>query len=63
MKFSSEGIFLYRPVMPVTLNAGFKMPSWFDLTSLEVDSPEDAQGIKAARDKVHQLIADEVCAY
>lgn len=48
------------PVMPVTLNAGFKMPSWFDLTSLEVDSPEDAQGIKAARDKVHQLIADEV---
>ncbi|KAF2356337.1 Phospholipase/carboxylesterase/thioesterase [Trinorchestia longiramus] len=48
------------PVMPVTLNAGFKMPSWFDLTSLEVDGPEDTQGIKAARDNIHQLIAQEV---
>lgn len=46
--------------MPVTLNAGFKMPSWFDLTSLEVDAPEDAQGIKAARDKIHHIIDDEV---
>uniref|UniRef100_A0A2P2HZW1 palmitoyl-protein hydrolase n=1 Tax=Hirondellea gigas TaxID=1518452 RepID=A0A2P2HZW1_9CRUS len=48
------------PVMPVTLNAGFKMPSWFDLTSLEVDAPEDAPGIKAARDKIHELIDAEV---
>ena len=46
--------------MPVTLNAGFKMPSWFDLSSLDVDGPEDAQGIKAARDRIHQLINDEV---
>ena len=52
----------FSPVMPVTLNAGFKMPSWFDLTSLEVDAPEDAQGIKSARDKIHGLIADEVTA-
>ena len=46
--------------MPVTLNAGFKMPSWFDLSSLDVDGPEDVPGIKAARDKIHQMIDDEV---
>lgn len=47
-------------IMPVTLNAGFKMPSWFDLKSLEVDGPEDADGIKRARDNVHQMIEEEV---
>ncbi|KAK4316242.1 hypothetical protein Pmani_012577 [Petrolisthes manimaculis] len=47
-------------VMPVTLNAGFRMPSWFDLKSLDVDGPEDTAGIRKARDLIHHLIADEV---
>lgn len=50
------------PVMPVTLNAGFRMPSWFDLISLDVNGQEDAPGIKAATAKIHQLIADEAKA-
>ncbi|XP_017789794.1 PREDICTED: LOW QUALITY PROTEIN: acyl-protein thioesterase 1 [Habropoda laboriosa] len=32
------------PIMPVTLNAGFRMPSWFDLRSLEPSGPEDEEG-------------------
>ncbi|MCL4132156.1 UNVERIFIED_CONTAM: hypothetical protein GTU68_008754 [Idotea baltica] len=36
------------------------MPSWFDLKSLEVDGPEDKDGIKKARDSVHQMIEQEV---
>jgi len=48
--------------MPVTLNAGFRMPSWFDLTSLDVNASEDAAGIRAARDTVHGLIQKEVAA-
>ncbi|XP_042216231.1 acyl-protein thioesterase 1-like isoform X2 [Homarus americanus] len=47
-------------VMPVTLNAGFRMPSWFDLKSLDVDGPEDGDGIKKARDGIHHLIEEEV---
>ncbi|KAK4316244.1 hypothetical protein Pmani_012577 [Petrolisthes manimaculis] len=43
-------------VMPVTLNAGFRMPSWFDLKSLDVDGPEDTAGIRKARDLIHHLI-------
>ena len=32
------------PVMPVTLNGGYKMPSWFDLMTLEVGGPQDEEG-------------------
>lgn len=34
------------PTMPVTLNAGFRMPSWFDLKSLDESGPEDEPGIE-----------------
>lgn len=34
----------------------------FDLKSLDVDGPEDSDGIKKARDGIHQLIEEEVKA-
>ncbi|KAJ2944364.1 hypothetical protein O0L34_g18365 [Tuta absoluta] len=46
--------------MPVTLNAGFRMPSWFDLRTLDATAPEDEEGILRATTLVHALIADEV---
>jgi lysophospholipase-2 len=46
-------------VMPVTLNGGFPMPSWFDLYSLDSSGPTDEEGIKKARNLVHQMISDE----
>jgi len=48
--------------MPVTLNSGFEMPSWFDLMTLDATGPEDEQGIKAAAVLVNTLIAEEVKA-
>ncbi|CAG9862089.1 unnamed protein product [Phyllotreta striolata] len=48
------------PTMPVTLNAGFHMPSWFDLKTLDESGPEDEQGIKAASKNVHTLIEKEI---
>lgn len=50
------------PTMPVTLNAGFRMPSWFDLRSLDPTGPEDEEGIRKAAEYVHNLIAQEVAA-
>uniref|UniRef100_A0A4D5R9Z0 palmitoyl-protein hydrolase n=1 Tax=Scolopendra viridis TaxID=118503 RepID=A0A4D5R9Z0_SCOVI len=47
------------PTMPVTLNNGFKMPSWFDLMTLDASGPEDEEGIKKAATAVHQLIEQE----
>lgn len=49
-------------VMPVTLNAGFRMNSWFDLRSLDISAPEDEAGIKEATALVHALIKTEVQA-
>lgn len=45
--------------MPVTLNGGFPMPSWFDLYSLESGGPVDEQGIEKAKKFVHELISSE----
>lgn len=46
--------------MPVSLNAGYRMPSWFDLYSLDIAGKEDLEGIRAAAKKVHALIDKEV---
>ncbi|XP_053606378.1 acyl-protein thioesterase 1 [Plodia interpunctella] len=48
--------------MPVTLNAGFRMPSWFDLRTLDATAPEDEEGIVRATTLVHGLISDEIKA-
>lgn len=45
--------------MSVTLNAGFRMPSWFDLRTLDATAPEDEEGIVRATDLIHKLISDE----
>lgn len=46
--------------MAVTLNQGFRMPSWFDLFTLDESGPEDERGIKEAAKLVHSLIDDEI---
>lgn len=50
------------PTMPVTLNAGFRMPSWFDLKTLDMNGPEDADGIKSATADIQSLIQSEISA-
>jgi len=46
--------------MPVTLNSGFQMPSWFDLLSLDPAGKEDEAGIKKAAQVVDLIIAEEL---
>jgi len=48
--------------IPVTLNLGFQMPSWFDIRSLEVGGSEDEAGIKEAAKSVHGMINNEIRA-
>lgn len=50
------------PTMPVTLNAGFRMPSWFDLKTLDMYGPEDMAGIQLATKNIQQLIQTEISA-
>ncbi|XP_050441253.1 acyl-protein thioesterase 1 isoform X2 [Adelges cooleyi] len=46
--------------MPVSLNQGFRMPSWFDLFTLDESGPEDESGIKEAAKVVHKMIDREI---
>lgn len=50
------------PTQAVTLNAGFEMPSWFDLKTLDMYGPEDENGILRATEEIHSLIQTEMSA-
>lgn len=52
-------IFPNAQSMPVTLNGGFVMPSWFDLKGLDPNVPEDVNGIKSAAEKIRKLLRTE----
>ena len=54
-------IFPHAPVRPVTINAGFEMRAWFDITSLE-DSPfrETLEHIIDSENQITALIDREI---
>eukprot|EP00118_Oscarella_pearsei_P006964 m.32708 g.32708 ORF g.32708 m.32708 type:complete len:55 (+) comp31683_c0_seq4:293-457(+) len=37
--------------MPVSINMGMRMPSWFDIYELSVDAKQDERGVKKAADQ------------
>ncbi|XP_057313491.1 acyl-protein thioesterase 1-like [Hydractinia symbiolongicarpus] len=47
------------PVQAVTLNAGMKMPSWFDIKSLSFDGKEDDEGLEKSANSIKKLIQEE----
>jgi hypothetical protein len=44
------------PTTPVSLNMGYKMPSWFDLYGLDPSAPDDVPGIAKAVARLNQII-------
>lgn len=52
-------IFPHAPVMPVTINAGYMMRAWYDITGFDANSIEDAQGIRRSEQALHALIEYE----
>jgi len=50
------------PVVPVTLNGGMAMPSWYDITSLDDRTVQPCAGIEESRATVTALIEAEVAA-
>ncbi len=41
-------IFPHAPSMPVTVNGGFIMPAWYDISAMEIDKKVDLPGILAS---------------
>ena len=53
-------VFPHAPVMPVTINAGYVMPAWYDILSLEKNARRvDLAGIEQSRLQINALIERE----
>jgi phospholipase/carboxylesterase len=53
-------VFPDAPVMPVTMNGGYRMRSWYDIIGLGLDRKEDESGLRASQAAIERLIAREV---
>ncbi|KAF9354710.1 hypothetical protein BGX34_010850 [Mortierella sp. NVP85] len=54
-------IFPNAPVQTVSLNFGMKMPSWYDIHSLDnIDQDQDEKGMLESSQKIMQIIREEV---
>ncbi len=53
-------IFPHAPVIPVTINGGYPMPAWFDITALTPELKIDEKGLAAAIKAAHDLIRAEI---
>lgn len=52
--------YAFSPKIPLTLNKGFAIPAWFDVSTLNEDAPENESDILRAVDKVHALLDEEL---
>ena len=50
----------HAPKMPVTVNGGYIMPAWYDITGSDLISGQDAAGIQKSELAIQALIAHEV---
>jgi len=53
-------IFPHAPMRPVTINGGFIMRAWYDISGQDIGSNPDVAGIRASQDMVESLIAQEM---
>jgi phospholipase/carboxylesterase len=52
-------VFPHAPVMPVTINAGYRMRAWFDILGTEVQGRQDETGLRASLASIEELLAQE----
>jgi phospholipase/carboxylesterase len=48
-------IFPNAPLRPITINQGYQMPGWYDISSLSIIDQEDEAGIKDSSEILRQL--------
>lgn len=53
-------VFPHAPSMPVTLNGGYVMPAWYDITGTDLISRQDAAGIQNSERAIQALINHEI---
>lgn len=52
-------VFPHAPVMPVTVNGGYRMRAWYDILGAEIVQRQDEAGLRKSQAAVEELIAQE----
>jgi phospholipase/carboxylesterase len=52
-------VFPNAPIMPVTINGGYKMPAWYDIRGADLVDREDEKGLRASQASLEELLAIE----
>lgn len=53
-------VFPHAPSIPVTVNAGYVMPAWYDISGTDLVSQQDAAGIQQSELAIAALVANEI---
>lgn len=52
-------VFPHAPVMPVTINNGYRMRAWYDILGVDLVRREDEAGLRASLSAIEALLARE----
>ena len=52
-------IFPHAPVMPVSINNGYRMRAWYDVLGFDADAPQDEAGLRRSQQLVEALLKRE----
>jgi len=52
-------IFPHAPVIPVTINGGYRMRAWYDILGSEMQGREDEPGLRQSRAAIEELLVRE----
>jgi phospholipase/carboxylesterase len=52
-------LFPHAPVMPVTINGGYRMRAWYDIIGFDADAPQDEAGLRRSQATVDALLQRE----
>lgn len=53
-------VFPHAPLRPITINRGYIMRGWYDVTDAAFNEDHDLTGIRASTATIHALIEDEI---
>lgn len=52
-------IFPHAPSIPVTINGGYEMPAWYDITEMDIEREVDEAQLRNSANEVVKFIQDE----
>ena len=52
-------VFPHAPVMPVTINGGYRMRAWYDILGTEMQGRQDEAGLRTSMASIEELLAQE----